>query len=196
MLQAVPWPAVARSVPLPRAWTLGSGGGSGWQGGQKVPGSSAGWSGVGRAGPALERTQREARPGPGCWAEKGVGGRRRPQGRVQAGPTLELLSRRSSALCWPRTSTQTRSTRRRCSSWTAPAATASRGQCSPRTGEWPRPLGASPDVPVPRDGPLPDADPCSPCPSLRPGRQVDRGRGRLVKALMLGPHCWLLKPGL
>ena len=147
------WHFPAGSVPLPRAWNLGSGGGSGWQGGQRVFGSSAGWGGVGRAGPVLERTQQEARPGPGCWAGKGVGGQRRPQGRVQAGPTLGLPSRRSSVLCWPRTSTQTRSTRRRCGSWTAPAATASRGQCSPRTGERPRPLGASPDVLSPRRPP-------------------------------------------
>ena len=37
----------------------------------------------------LERTLQKASPGPGCWAEKGIGGggmRRKPRGRVQAGP--------------------------------------------------------------------------------------------------------------
>ena len=29
---------------------------------------------MGRVGAVLERTLQKARPGPGCWAEKGIGG--------------------------------------------------------------------------------------------------------------------------
>lgn len=119
----------------------------------------AGWGGQGRS--CLERTLQEARPGPGCWAEKAVGDGGGPRDRSRWGLTLGLLSRRSLVPCWPCTSTRTRSTRRRCGWSIAPAATASRGQCSPRISEWPRPLGASP-----QREPAPDVDPSSNVPLL------------------------------